>query len=85
MFWYSFVAKKQMEAALQSEWGRLFRNWEQLEADERGYPEVGEGAAPFDRAGLRSLLESFRILATCIREAPEFAARRRRAIARGGD
>jgi uncharacterized protein (DUF362 family) len=83
MFWYSFVAKKQMEAALQSEWGRLFRNWEQLEADERGYPEVGEGAAPFDRAGLHSLLESFRILATCIREAPEFAARRRRrAIAR---
>ena len=83
MFWYSFVAKKQMVAALQSEWGRLFRNWEQLEADERGYPEVGEGAAPFDRAGFRSLLESFRILATCIREAPEFAARRRRrAIAR---
>jgi uncharacterized protein (DUF362 family) len=82
MFWYSFVAKKQMEAALQSEWGRLFRNWEQLEADERGYPEVGEGAAPFDRAGLHSLLESFRILATCIREAPEFAARRRRASAR---
>jgi uncharacterized protein (DUF362 family) len=84
MFWYSFVAKKQMEAALQSEWGRLFCNWEQLEADERGYPEVGEGAAPFDRAGLRSLLESFRILAKCIREAPEFAARRRRAIGRGG-
>jgi len=82
MFWYSFVAKKQMEAALQSEWGRLFCNWEQLEADERGYPEVGEGAAPFDRAGLRSLLESFRILAKCIREAPEFDARRRRATAR---
>jgi uncharacterized protein (DUF362 family) len=82
MFWYSFVAKKQMETALQSEWGRLFCNWEQLEADERGYPEVGEGAAPFDRAGLRSLRESFRILATCIREAPEFEARRRRAITR---
>lgn len=84
MFWYSFVAKKQMDAALKSEWGRLFCNWEQLEADERGYPEVGEGAAPFDRAGLRSFRESFRILATCIREAPEFAARRRRAITRGG-
>ncbi len=83
LFWYSFVAKNKMEAALQSEWGRLFCNWEQLEADERGYPEVGEGAAPFDRAGLRSLLESFRILATCIREAPEFEARRRRAITRG--
>jgi len=82
MFWYTFKAKKQMDAALQSEWGRLFCNWEQLEADERGYPEVGEGAAPFDRTGFRSLLESFRILATCIREAPEFEARRRRAIAR---
>ncbi len=84
MFWYSFVAKKQMEAALQSEWGRLFCNWEQLEADESGYPEVGEGAASFDRAGLRSFLESFRILATSIREAPEFGARRRRAIDRQG-
>jgi uncharacterized protein (DUF362 family) len=82
-FWYSFVAKKQMEAALQSEWGRLFCNWEQLEADDRGYPEVGEGAAPFNRTGLRSFLQSFRTLATCLREAPEFAARRRRAIARG--
>ena len=82
MFWYSFVAKNQMDAALKSEWGRLFCNWERLEADERGYPEVGEGAAPFDRTGLRSFRESFRILATCIREAPEFEARRRRAIAR---
>jgi uncharacterized protein (DUF362 family) len=83
-FWYTFVARKQMDAALQSEWGRLFCNWERLEADERGYQEVGEGAAPFDRTGLRSLLQSFRIFATCIREAPEFEARRRRAIARGG-
>jgi uncharacterized protein (DUF362 family) len=83
MFWYTFVAKKQMDDALQSEWGRLFRNWERLEPDERGFPEVGEGAAPFDRTGFRSFRESLRILATCIREAPEFEARRRRAIARG--
>jgi uncharacterized protein (DUF362 family) len=78
-FWYSFVARKQMEEALQSEWGRLFRNWEQLVPDERGYPDVGEGAAPFDRAGMRSFLQSFRILAMCLREAPEFDARHRRA------
>jgi hypothetical protein len=83
MFWYTFVAKKQMDEALQSEWGRLFRNWERVEADERGFPDVGEGVAPFDRTGFRSFRESLRILATCIREAPEFEARRRRAIARG--
>ena len=81
-FWYTFVAKKQMEEALRSEWGRLFCNWEKLEADERGYPEVGEGAAVFDRTGLHSFLQSFRILATCLREAPEFEARRRRATLR---
>src|SRR3990172_6085972 len=61
-FWYTFVARKQMDEALRSEWGRLFCNWEKLEADERGYPEVGEGAASFDRAGLHSFLQSFRIL-----------------------
>jgi uncharacterized protein (DUF362 family) len=83
-FWYTFKASKQMDAALESEWGRLFRNWEQLQADERGYPEVGEGAAPFDRAGLSSFRQSFRLLANAMREAPEFDARRRRAIARGG-
>jgi hypothetical protein len=73
-----------MAAALQSAWGRLFCNWERIESDERGYPELGEGAAHFDRTGLRSFLQSFRILATCIREGPEFEARRRRAIARTG-
>jgi hypothetical protein len=30
------------------------------------------------RAGLRALLTSLKVLVTCLREAPEFAARRRR-------
>jgi hypothetical protein len=81
-FWYTFVAKKRMEEALRSEWGRLFCNWEKLEPDERGYPDVGEEVPTFDRAGLHSFLQSFRILATCLREAPELEARRRRAALR---
>jgi hypothetical protein len=57
-FWYAFRARGAMQAALDSEWGRLFQNWEQLTPDANGFPSV---------------------LATCLREAPELEARRRRA------
>lgn len=44
-----------------------------------GFPTVGAAPAQVRRTGLRALLVSMRILATCLREPPEFAARRRRA------
>jgi hypothetical protein len=77
-FWYPFKAKQGMRVALDSDWGRLFRNWEQLTPDEQGYPSVGEATAEFKRTGLSAFGRSLGILATCIVEAPEFAARRRK-------
>ncbi len=76
-FWYPFLARKQMHEVLDSPWGRLFQEWESLEPDERGFPDVGESAAEFRRGGLAAFGQSLRILLTCLREAPEFAQRRR--------
>jgi hypothetical protein len=78
-YWYPVNARRQMQAALDSPWGRLFRNWETVrpDAEGRGYPDVGSDAATIEKTGARALVESFGILGTCIKEAPEFASRRR--------
>jgi uncharacterized protein (DUF362 family) len=78
-FWYPVMAQRMMRTALQSDWGRLFRNWETVQADEAGYPSVGTEGARLTRTGLRALVTSMGILGTCLREAPELASRRRRA------
>jgi hypothetical protein len=78
-FWYPFIGKRKMQQALDSDWGHLFRNWEELTPDAQGFPSVGEGAAELKRTGLQAFWRSFGILGTSIKEAPEFAARRRRA------
>jgi hypothetical protein len=77
-FWYPLNAKKKMREALDSGWGRLFHNWERLTPDEQGYPTLGEGPAEIKRTGLQAFWRSFGVLGTSIKEAPEFAARRRR-------
>jgi hypothetical protein len=78
-FWYPYNAKRLMKSVLESPWGRLFRNWETVAPDAQGngYPEVGSDAAQIERTGAKALVRSFGILGTCIREAPEFAGRRR--------
>jgi uncharacterized protein (DUF362 family) len=76
-FWYPFLAKKKMAEVLESEWGRLFQEWENLESDDVGFPTVGTHTAEFKRAGLAAFGTSLRILGTSIKEAPEFAQRRR--------
>jgi hypothetical protein len=78
-FWYPFFGENKMREVLDSGWGRLFRNWEQLTPDEQGFPSVGEEAAELNRTGLRAFWRSFGVLGTSIKEAPEFAARQRRA------
>jgi hypothetical protein len=80
-YWYPVNAKKAMEQVLGSPWGRLFRNWESLQPDAagRGYPDVGGDAATIEKTGTKALVESFGILGTCIKEAPEFANRKRHA------
>jgi uncharacterized protein (DUF362 family) len=77
-YWYPFVAERQMKQALDSPWGRLFENWEQLTPDASGFPQVGEAPAGDTRTGTRAFVQSLGILGTCLREAPEFASRRRR-------
>ncbi|NLP08832.1 DUF362 domain-containing protein, partial [bacterium] len=76
-FWYPLFAKQKMNKALNSEWGRLFHNWDQVRANDQGFPDVGKNAPELERSGLRVLLRSFKVLMTCLKEAPEFAARKR--------
>jgi len=83
-FWYPLMAKRNMREVLASDWGRLFRNWEALAPDAQGWPDLGEAPAEWKGGGWRAFAESLRVLATCVREAPEIAARRRRALAAGG-
>jgi hypothetical protein len=78
-FWYPLFGRRQMRACLDSPWGRLFANWESLAPDREGFPTVGEAPAVIRRTGARAFARSLPILATTLREAPELAARRRRA------
>ena len=76
-FWYPLNADRRMTEVLRSPWGRLFQNWETLTPDADGFPTVGDAPAQAPRLGLRALGQSVGILGTCIKEAPEFASRRR--------
>ena len=55
-----------MHDVLDSPWGRLFRNWEQLTSTADGFPQVGSDAAQIEKTGLNALRESFGILATMV-------------------
>jgi hypothetical protein len=55
----------------------LFRGWETAVADDNGYPSFGSEPAEIQRTGMRALIRSIGILGTCLKEAPEFAARQR--------
>src|SRR5690348_17997161 len=75
--WYPLLAKKKMQDVLGSAWGRLFRHWEQVVADDRGYPVIPDEGASVTRTGWRALAKSVGILAMCIKEAPEFGRKKR--------
>ena len=77
-FWYPLQAHKQVEPVLDSDWGRLFANYEALAADERGFADVGGGAPVLQRAGLRAMVDSVPLLAGALREAPELSILKRR-------
>jgi uncharacterized protein (DUF362 family) len=79
-FWYPVKAGALMREALDSPWGRLFRNWERTIADADGYPPVNGEPPALQRTGFGALLKSFGILGTCLKEAPEFSNRRRQAV-----
>ena len=76
-FWYPLKARHMMAEVMASPWGRLFRNWERVTPDDRGYPNIPGESAPMLLTGFRALGRSLGILATCIKEAPEFGRRQR--------
>ncbi len=82
MFWYP-THQKRVNEIFQSEWGRLFQNWEQLELSpdnllEEGWKDVGAAPAQFKKKTMELLIKAVRILGTCIKEAPEFTMRKKR-------
>lgn len=80
-FWYP-THQAIVHALLSSEWGRLFHNWESvaIRADDlttAGWKNIPAASSQLRRDTGHLVAKSMRILATCIREAPEFAARKR--------
>ncbi len=76
-FWYPFHGKSRVDNVLHSDWGRLFHNWENLTPTERGWQDVGTQPPGLVRSVTKLLGTGLKILWTCIKEAPEFATRRR--------
>jgi len=77
-YWYARNSKANMEECMDSDWGRLFANWETRVADADGYPDVGPENLSYRRELASLLKTSAKVLATTIAEAPEVAARKRR-------
>ena len=86
-FWYPLRGRGRLRKVLESNWGRLFQDWESVRPDEAGYPkeagypEAGARSARLSRGFWRLIALSLKILWTCLREAPEVAARKRRRTA----
>ncbi len=81
-YWYPRHVQ-QVHEILRSDWGRLFHNWENVALDPAdleaaGWDDVGAEPAELKRETWKMIKKSLAILGTCVREAPEFEARKRR-------
>lgn len=80
-FWYP-THLALVKEILNSSWGKLFNNWEKLEippdSNAKGWDDVGEAPLKLKRSSMQLFMKSLRILGTCLKEAPEFEARKRR-------
>jgi len=88
LFWYPLHMRR-VKKILSSSWGRLFANWEdkELPPDDlktKGWKDVGRAPARLKRNALMHMLKSFGLLGMAVREAPEYAAARRRKARTGG-
>jgi uncharacterized protein (DUF362 family) len=81
MFWYPFKGQVHVNAALRSDWGKLFANWGRVptDAEGKGYPDVGDTSAELVRLGARHFLEATRLIGMAVAESPEVLQRKRRA------
>lgn len=87
-FWYP-THQRHIHEILRSDWGRLFHNWDQVALNPadlslKGWDNVGETPAELRNESMRYFKQSLRILGLCVKEAPEFAASRRRKQAAKG-
>lgn len=71
LYWYPQNGNEQVHEALQSEWGRLFHNWETLTPTEDGFPQVGDAPLTRIRSTKDLMKMGAKILATAAKEAPE--------------
>ncbi|MCL2823149.1 MAG: DUF362 domain-containing protein [Polyangiaceae bacterium] len=80
MFWFPAVGKSRVNAALRSDWGRLFANWSQVQPDPdgKGYPSVGAESPQLVRLGVKHFVEGLRLMGMAIAESPEVEAWQRR-------
>jgi len=80
-FWYP-SHQALVHGILNSPWGRLFHNWEKLQLapgdlSTPGWSDVGSEPLDLKPETMKLIRKSLSLLGTCVREAPEFAARRR--------
>ncbi len=86
-YWYP-THQKNIDRLLHSDWGKLFQNWESLQHPPhdnlvKGWDEVGEEPAQLHPDTKKLLTRAMKILGTCILNAPEVAAKKRRKRAMG--
>jgi uncharacterized protein (DUF362 family) len=81
-FWYPTHLKR-INKVLTSEWGKLFQNWEQLEipadaVNVPGWQTTGDQHAVIKRRPFALMWQAVKILGMAVRQAPEFARKKRR-------
>src|ERR1700733_6081295 len=81
VFWYPFYGQQHINAALRSDWGKLFANWGKVPTDAagKGYPDVGSTNAEIVRLGAKHFIEGARLIGMAVAESPEVLNRTRRA------
>ncbi|MBN2054786.1 DUF362 domain-containing protein [bacterium] len=85
-FWYP-THRDRILKIFASDWGRLFHNWDQValppdDLDLTGWTDVGAEPGKLDQNTLMLFKKAVKILGTAVKEAPEFASRRRRRAGR---
>ena len=88
-YWYT-RHQDLVHQLMNSEWGRLFHNWERVtippdRLDAPGWSDVGDVPGELPRETLELIRKSLRILGKCVVEAPEFDARRRHRVYRNDE
>ncbi len=74
LYWYPRNGNRRVHEVLQSDWGRLFHNWENLAPTDDGFPEVGDPPTAMIRSTKDLLKLGMRVFGTAAKEAPEVRA-----------